>query len=118
MQLFSANATIFKKNKSLEYLPISNIQGFIKSLIEVHIFAKFHPQMVHRLFLFCPVIHARRSIYWASGVLSLHCNTKQGRKGMLEIDQEFILQVSHRTFKVNKEAPPTLRFYREFVAVY
>ena len=72
MQIFSVDATIFKRNKSLEYLPISNIQGFIKWLIEVHIFAKFHPQMVHRLFPFCPVIQARWNIYGASGVLSQH----------------------------------------------
>ena len=44
-------------------LPILNIQGFVKSLIEVHIFAKFHPQMVHRLFLFCSVVQAWRNIY-------------------------------------------------------
>ena len=85
MQIFSVDASIFKRNKSLQYLPISNIQGFIKWLIEVHIFAKFHPEMVHSLFPFCPVIQARRSIYGASGVLSPHCYTEQGRKVVVVI---------------------------------
>ena len=83
MQIFY---TLIRELRVLTYIEYSRIYKVVdRSSYLRKVPPTNGPKMVHRLFLFCPVIQARRSIYGASGVLSPHCYTEQGRKVVVVI---------------------------------